>query len=162
MPAALLQLMVCVWLRLLKSKPLEMLVCCRRLYVFPAALWIPFLLGALSLTCLLYTSAFDGELVLRGEGVISYSEFQRINEELGEGDAYKNPRNLCSGTVRQLNKMCIRDSHLSGSLACMAESGRKGIPSAAAGGTAVHWRFLRKIGRYSDRWVYFPAAYGNL
>ena len=43
--------------------------------------------------------AFDGELVLRGEGVISYSEFQRINEELGEGDAYKNPRNLCSGTV---------------------------------------------------------------
>ena len=47
--------------------------------------------------------AFDGELVLRGEGVISYSEFQRINEELGEGEAYKNPRNLCSGTVRQLN-----------------------------------------------------------
>lgn len=47
--------------------------------------------------------AFGGELVLRGEGVISYSEFQRINEELGEGEAYKNPRNLCSGTVRQLN-----------------------------------------------------------
>lgn len=47
--------------------------------------------------------AFQGELVLRGEGVISYSEFMRINEELGEGDAYKNPRNLCSGTVRQLD-----------------------------------------------------------
>lgn len=47
--------------------------------------------------------AFPGELVLRGEGVISYSEFMRINEELGEGDAYKNPRNLCSGTVRQLD-----------------------------------------------------------
>ncbi|WP_313524226.1 NAD-dependent DNA ligase LigA [Anaerotignum sp.] len=46
---------------------------------------------------------FKGSLVLRGEGVISYSEFKRINEELTDEDAYKNPRNLCSGTVRQLN-----------------------------------------------------------
>ena len=46
---------------------------------------------------------FKGELVLRGEGVIPYSEFYRINEELGEDEQYKNPRNLCSGTVRQLN-----------------------------------------------------------
>ena len=46
---------------------------------------------------------FQGELVLRGEGVIPYSEFYRINEELGEEEQYKNPRNLCSGTVRQLN-----------------------------------------------------------
>lgn len=46
---------------------------------------------------------FKGNLVLRGEGIISYSEFNRINEELADEDAYKNPRNLCSGTVRQLN-----------------------------------------------------------
>ncbi len=46
---------------------------------------------------------FMGELVLRGEGVIPYSEFYRINEALGEEEQYKNPRNLCSGTVRQLN-----------------------------------------------------------
>lgn len=46
---------------------------------------------------------FKGEMVLRGEGVIPYSEFYRINEELGEEEQYKNPRNLCSGTVRQLN-----------------------------------------------------------
>ena len=46
---------------------------------------------------------FKGELVLRGEGVIPYSEFYRINEALGEEEQYKNPRNLCSGTVRQLN-----------------------------------------------------------
>ena len=46
---------------------------------------------------------FKGELVLRGEGVIPYSSFYRINEELGEEEQYKNPRNLCSGTVRQLN-----------------------------------------------------------
>ncbi len=46
---------------------------------------------------------FMGEMVLRGEGVISYSEFERINASLEEEEAYKNPRNLCSGTVRQLN-----------------------------------------------------------
>ena len=48
--------------------------------------------------------SFQGELVLRGEAVIGYREFERINEEIPEADArYKNPRNLCSGSVRQLN-----------------------------------------------------------
>ncbi len=47
---------------------------------------------------------FQGELVLRGEAVISYSDFEKINEEIPDADAkYKNPRNLCSGSVRQLN-----------------------------------------------------------
>ncbi|MBT9775781.1 NAD-dependent DNA ligase LigA [Clostridium sp. MCC353] len=48
--------------------------------------------------------AYDGQLVLRGEAVIKYSDFNRINDEIGDVDAkYKNPRNLCSGSVRQLN-----------------------------------------------------------
>ncbi len=47
--------------------------------------------------------SFKGDLVLRGEGVISYSEFERINAGLEQTESYKNPRNLCSGTVRQLN-----------------------------------------------------------
>lgn len=47
---------------------------------------------------------FQGELVLRGEACIRYSDFERINETIEEADArYKNPRNLCSGSVRQLN-----------------------------------------------------------
>lgn len=47
---------------------------------------------------------FQGELILRGEAVITYSEFERINSRIEETDAkYKNPRNLCSGSVRQLN-----------------------------------------------------------
>lgn len=46
----------------------------------------------------------QGELVLRGEAVITYSDFYKINEEIDDPDAkYKNPRNLCSGSVRQLN-----------------------------------------------------------
>lgn len=47
---------------------------------------------------------YKGELILRGEAVISYSDFEKINEEIEDVDAkYKNPRNLCSGSVRQLN-----------------------------------------------------------
>ena len=47
---------------------------------------------------------YQGELVLRGEAVIGYREFERINAEIeGAESKYKNPRNLCSGSVRQLN-----------------------------------------------------------
>lgn len=45
-----------------------------------------------------------GRLVIRGEAVISYADFEKINSEIEDVDAkYKNPRNLCSGSVRQLN-----------------------------------------------------------
>ena len=48
--------------------------------------------------------AYTGELVLRGEALITYADFERINSEIPDVDArYKNPRNLCSGSVRQLN-----------------------------------------------------------
>ncbi len=47
---------------------------------------------------------FKEELILRGEAVIGYKDFEKINEEIPDADAkYKNPRNLCSGSVRQLN-----------------------------------------------------------
>ena len=47
---------------------------------------------------------FKGELVLRGEAVISYEDFEKINRNIAdESSKYKNPRNLCSGSVRQLN-----------------------------------------------------------
>lgn len=60
--------------------------------------------NAKTFTNLPLTIPFKGELVLRGEAVITYSDFKKINEELPETEAkYKNPRNLCSGSVRQLN-----------------------------------------------------------
>ena len=47
---------------------------------------------------------FKGELILRGEAIIKYSDFKRINDAIEDATAkYKNPRNLCSGSVRQLN-----------------------------------------------------------
>ena len=47
---------------------------------------------------------YKGELILRGEAVIGYKDFERMNAEIPDAEAkYKNPRNLCSGSVRQLN-----------------------------------------------------------
>ncbi len=47
---------------------------------------------------------FRGELIIRGEAYITYEDFEEINRQIGDVDAkYKNPRNLCSGSVRQLN-----------------------------------------------------------
>jgi len=46
---------------------------------------------------------YKGNLSIRGEAIITFSEFERINEELEADGQYKNPRNLCSGTIRQLN-----------------------------------------------------------
>lgn len=59
------------------------------------------------------TIPYTGELVLRGEAVISYKDFEKINEEIADVDArYKNPRNLCSGSVRQLNNEITAKRHV--------------------------------------------------
>ena len=56
---------------------------------------------------------YQGELTLRGEAIITYSEFEKINSEIEDVDArYKNPRNLCSGSVRQLNNEITAKRHV--------------------------------------------------
>ena len=56
---------------------------------------------------------YEGQLVLRGEAVIKYSDFAKINETIEDVDAkYKNPRNLCSGSVRQLNNQITAARHV--------------------------------------------------
>ena len=51
-----------------------------------------------------FTIPYKGELVIRGEAIIKYSDFNKMNEDSNEDDLqYKNPRNLCSGSVRQLD-----------------------------------------------------------
>lgn len=55
---------------------------------------------------------FNGELNLRGEGIITFTEFNRINASLDDDEVYKNPRNLCSGTVRQLNSRVAADRNV--------------------------------------------------
>lgn len=57
--------------------------------------------------------SYQGELILRGEAVITYSDFEKINQENTDTDArYKNPRNLCSGSVRQLNNEITAKRHV--------------------------------------------------
>ncbi|MCQ2500962.1 MAG: NAD-dependent DNA ligase LigA [Lachnospiraceae bacterium] len=56
---------------------------------------------------------YQGELILRGEAVITYSDFEKINEKIEDVEArYKNPRNLCSGSVRQLNNKITAERHV--------------------------------------------------
>jgi len=60
--------------------------------------------NARTFTNLPLTISYTGKLILRGEAVITYEDFKKINEEIADVEAkYKNPRNLCSGSVRQLN-----------------------------------------------------------
>ena len=57
--------------------------------------------------------AYTGQLILRGEAIIRYSDFQKMNDEIEDVDAkYKNPRNLCSGSVRQLNSQITAQRHV--------------------------------------------------
>lgn len=56
---------------------------------------------------------YKGSLTLRGEAVIKYSDFEKINAEIDDADSkYKNPRNLCSGSVRQLNTRITAERHV--------------------------------------------------
>lgn len=56
---------------------------------------------------------FKEELIIRGEALISFKDFENINENLDITEKYKNPRNLCSGTVRQLNNEITKDRNVS-------------------------------------------------
>ena len=56
---------------------------------------------------------YKGKLTIRGEAVIKYSDFEKINEQITDADAkYKNPRNLCSGSVRQLNNRITKERNV--------------------------------------------------
>lgn len=73
--------------------------------------------------------SFKGRLILRGEAVITYSDFEKVNREIADADArYKNPRNLCSGSVRQLNNEITAKRNVrlyAFSLVSAAENGRE-------------------------------------
>lgn len=56
---------------------------------------------------------FKEELIIRGEALISFEDFENVNEKLDIKEKYKNPRNLCSGTVRQLNNEITKDRNVS-------------------------------------------------
>lgn len=87
--------------------------------------------------------SFKGELVVRGEAVIKYSDFDRINATIADIDAkYKNPRNLCSGTVRQLNNKITAERNVHFFAFNMLDCGDEVVDATLTG----KFEFLEKQG----------------
>lgn len=69
------------------------------------------------------TIPYLGRLVVRGEAIIKYSDFKKMNDELGDGSSqYKNPRNLCSGSVRQLDSSITANRNVNCIIFALIES----------------------------------------
>lgn len=83
---------------------------------------------------------YDKNIMIRGEAVISFLEFEKINEGLDEDKKYKNPRNLCSGSVRQLNNDDIKKRNINFLAFSMVESEEKFVLKSE------QLEFLRKLG----------------
>ncbi|MCM1496553.1 MAG: NAD-dependent DNA ligase LigA [Bacteroides sp.] len=86
---------------------------------------------------------YTGELVVRGEAVIKYSDFERINATIEDVEAkYKNPRNLCSGTVRQLNNQITAERNVHFFAFHLVEGTNVEYPNSIA----QRFRWLTKLG----------------
>ena len=86
---------------------------------------------------------FTGTLVVRGEAVITYSDFERINATIPDADAkYKNPRNLCSGSVRQLNSKITAERNVHFFAFNMLDSGDEKADETVES----RFAFLRSLG----------------
>lgn len=114
--------------------------------------------------------SWEGRLVVRGEAVIKYSDFVRMNEEIEDVDAkYKNPRNLCSGSVRQLNNEVTARRHVNFEAFALVEA--EGIEFENSRSRQFDW--LKKQGfevvenqvvtgeTLPDRVAYFAEAIGS-
>jgi len=86
-------------------------------------------------------------LVIRGEAVISYRDFDRINEEIEDVDArYKNPRNLCSGSVRQLDSAVTAERHVMFYAFSMMDSDDEWVKEKINNSFEGKFRLLRELG----------------
>jgi DNA ligase (NAD+) len=93
---------------------------------------------------------FAGELSVRGEAIIRYSDFEKINEEIEDIDAkYKNPRNLASGSIRQLDSAVTAKRHVrfyAFELIKPVITAQPVIPAEAGISKDAGFRFLRQLG----------------
>lgn len=90
---------------------------------------------------------YKGTLTLRGEAVIKYSDFEKINNEITDADAkYKNPRNLCSGSVRQLNNEITAKRNVHFFAFSMVESEDKELEESFGNSFINRFQFLSELG----------------
>ena len=98
-----------------------------------------------------------GKISLRGEAVIRYSDFDKINEQIEDIDAkYKNPRNLSSGSVRQLNNEITAKRHVRFYAFSLAEAEDKNFDNSRIN----QMEFLRDQG--FDTVVFFKVTAENI
>ncbi len=90
---------------------------------------------------------FRGSLVLRGEAVISYSDFEKINAGIvAESEKYKNPRNLCSGSVRQLDSSITAKRNVQFHAFALVEAVENGVTMEFDNSRSREFEFLREQG----------------
>ncbi len=94
------------------------------------------------------------ELVIRGEAVISYADFDEINARIPEeGDRYRNPRNLCSGSVRQLDSRITAERNVSFYAFSMVEPENKALLASFENSMENEFRFLSEQGFQVVEWM---------
>lgn len=110
-----------------------------------------------------------GRLVIRGEAVIKYSDFEKINDGITDNDAkYKNPRNLCAGTVRQLDTSITAKRHVNVFIFALVSAEDSSIPMDSReaqfealkglGFEVVEYRAVDGAGEIPDAVAYFSKA----
>lgn len=91
--------------------------------------------------------SYQGELVLRGEAVITYEDFEKINNRIADVDAkYKNPRNLCSGSVRQLNNQITAERNVRFYAFSLVQAQENGEEADFQNSREKQYEFLAKQG----------------
>lgn len=87
---------------------------------------------------------FAGHLVVRGEAILSYEQFERVNRELEADAQYKNPRNLCSGSVRQLNSAVTAERGVDVIVYALVEIDGEGLDFGDS--REKQWQFVKRQG----------------
>ena len=78
-----------------------------------------------------FTIPYKGELVVRGEAIIKYSDFDRMNGGLSEEEGqFKNPRNLCSGSVRQLDSKVTAERNVNCIIFALISTSDNNLPNS--------------------------------
>ena len=94
-----------------------------------------------------HTISFKGKLILRGEAVITYSDFEKVNAEIADADAkYKNPRNLCSGSVRQLNNEITAKRNVRLFAFSLVDAAENGVQVDFGNDREKQFTFLKELG----------------
>lgn len=91
--------------------------------------------------------AYKGKMTIRGEAIITYSDFEKINNAITDADAkYKNPRNLCSGSVRQLSSQITAERHVRFYAFSMVDPEDSSLIDSFENSFEKRFEYLKKLG----------------